>query len=433
MVRNSTFNEPNNGNGIADDGECRKTLSTYAVATGCAAQLFDTDFKLLEVCGKVSIEQKICPHCTGFTACRAMHINAIREACRQGKPVIYRCELGLAFWSCPMFYEKKCSGILHSSGYVNDKADPSIFAAKCNGTITPEEFAARISAFPSCGDDRIESLAEILLLCAESLSKNSKRFHETLRRRSEQTAVLTALIDELKLKYPEGSAAPGYPADKERLLIDALRKGDKPEAEKILSEVLAILVFSNADHFSYIQYRALELAVMLTRSGINSGTGADMESNARFLKQIQEAKTVEDLTAVLHGIVENITGRITLFRGIPHASAMLKAEQHIREHFSRKVSLNEISRIAGLSAPYFSTIFKEEMGENFSCYINRLRVEKSTKLLLETDLSLKEISGACGFEDQSWFSKIFKSFTGISPAKYRSRGGMAQKVLHTGE
>jgi AraC-like DNA-binding protein len=45
-------------------------------------------------------------------------------------------------------------------------------------------------------------------------------------------------------------------------------------------------------------------------------------------------------------------------------------------------------------------------------------------MLTETDLSLGEISGSCGFEDQSWFSKIFKSYTGVSPGKFREKGGL---------
>jgi len=144
-----------------------------------------------------------------------------------------------------------------------------------------------------------------------------------------------------------------------------------------------------------------------------------------FLKQIQEAKTIEELTGILHLMVEEITGRIISFQGLPHALAMRKAEEFIRENLKRKISLGEISNIAGLSAPYFSTIFKDEMGENLSRYINRLRVEKASKLLLETNLTLSEISGECCFEDQSWFSKIFKAYTGISPGKYRNQGGNA--------
>jgi AraC-like DNA-binding protein len=38
-------------------------------------------------------------------------------------------------------------------------------------------------------------------------------------------------------------------------------------------------------------------------------------------------------------------------------------------------------------------------------------------------MPISDIAGACGFEDQSWFSKIFKSFTGVSPGKFREQGG----------
>jgi YesN/AraC family two-component response regulator len=168
----------------------------------------------------------------------------------------------------------------------------------------------------------------------------------------------------------------------------------------------------------------MELAVLFARTGRNSTSNAAMETNVRCLKQIQEAKTIEELTGVLHYMVDFITGQIVSFQGIPHVLALQKAEIYIRENFTRKIKLREVAKIAGLSAPYFSTIFKEEMGENLSRYINRLRVEKSIKMLLETEFTLNEISNACCFQDQSWYTKIFKSFTGISPGKYRSQGGL---------
>jgi AraC-like DNA-binding protein len=68
------------------------------------------------------------------------------------------------------------------------------------------------------------------------------------------------------------------------------------------------------------------------------------------------------------------------------------------------------------------------MGENLSSYLNRLRVEKACHLLTDTDLTLSEIAGSCGFEDQSWFSKIFKSYTGLSPGKYRGQGGIVAEI-----
>jgi YesN/AraC family two-component response regulator len=331
------------------------------------------------------------------------------------------------FWVSPVFSDGKFSGALQGSGYLTDRLDSSALTEKCNalcnGSISPEKFMSRVLAFPLGNSVKIRSLSEMLLLCAKSLSSGSENYHELLRLRAEQQASLSALIDELKEKYPDGSALPGYPLDKEHQLIASLNRGDKEATEKYLNEILAILIFSNPNQFRYIQLRSLELAVLLVRAGMNSGIRIAEESNLRYLKQIQEAKSVEGLTGVLHNIVENISGQITSFQGIPHAFAMRKAEAFIRENIGRKISLGEISKIAGLSAPYFSTIFKEEMGENLSRYINRLRVEKASKMLLETNFTLGEISTACCFEDQSWFSKIFKSFAGISPGKYRIQGG----------
>jgi len=409
-----------------DPGYAReqKVVSLYTRATGSDVQIFDEDLRPLDKNQKSEVEHSVCLHCTG-AHCREAHVNAMRESGRYGKPCIYQCKLGLLFWVSPIFREGKFSGALRGSGYMSDSVDASTFVGKCSGTITVEEFIRRVETFPSGDTEKIQSLAEMLQLCAESLSTGSENYHELLRIRYEQQTSLSALIEELKTKYPHGAGIPGYPLDKERQLITVLHRGDKKETEKLLNELLAMLIFSNPDNFRNIQLRALELAILLTRAGINSGSNTAMENNARYVKQIQDAKAIEEITGTLHDIMESITGQITSFQGIPHALAMRKAETFIRENLTRKITLREISKIAGLSPPYFSTIFKEEMGENLSRYINRLRVEKASKMLLETNVSLSEISSECCFQDQSWFSKIFKSFTGISPGKYRNQGGRA--------
>jgi len=409
-------------------------LSTYMQATGSNVQVFDCNSLPCETEGSSNIENYICRYCTGLSCgrnnCREMHTNKIRESSRNGRSLVYQCDLGLMFWISPIYTDGKFSGALRGSGFLGGNASSSIkekYDKKyddANGeTISPEEFEKRILAFPTVDDEKIKSLSEMLLLCAETLSTGSENYHEMLSLRFERQASLSALIDELKEKYPKGSGFPVYPLEKERQLVAMLRKGNKQEAEKLVDELLSVIVFCNQDHFRYIQLRTLELAVLLARAGTNSANGTGTENKARYIKQIQEAKTVEELAAALHSMVEKIAVQIVLFQGIPHASAMRKAESFIKENFTRKISLGEVAKVAGLSAPYFSTIFKEEMGENLSKYINRQRVEKASKMLLETDLPLIEISNACCFDDQSWFSKIFRSFTGISPSKFRSQGG----------
>jgi len=402
----------------------RKVISVYAQSTGSDVQVYDDDCRPVEVDAESGIEPNICLHCKfggQDGKCQETHSSEILESSRQGGSRVYRCELGLMFWVSPIYADGNFSAALRGSGYVSPEAGG--FGAFCNKAIPPKDFSRRVSAFPVGDDEKIASLAEMLLLCAESLSVGNGNQHEAIRTRHEQQATLSALVEGLKEQNPEGPALLSYPLDKERKLIAALCQGDKKEAENILNEILAVLVFNNKDHFHYIQLRGLELAVLLTRTGTNSTSATAVENNARYLRRLQGAKNMEELTGVLHGIVGSVAEQIVSFHGLPHASAMRKAELYIRENLTRKISLGEIAKVAGLSAPYFSTIFKEEMGENLSSYVNRQRVEKASKLLLETDLSLSEIAAGCCFQDQSWFSKIFKSFTGISPGKYRRQGG----------
>jgi AraC-like DNA-binding protein len=271
-----------------------------------------------------------------------------------------------------------------------------------------------------------------MLICAESLSSGNEHYYETIKRRAQQQSRLMASIHELELKYPQGTDFPGYPMDKERQLLTALRRGDPESGKAILNDILAALLFSNPGEYKYIQFRAIELVVLLSRAGTGSfASGIDqnqLESNNSNIKRIEDAKSIEELTDVLNVMVEQMAEQIFSFQGVRHAAALRKVERFLQENYHRKITLKEVADMSGLSAPYFSTIFKEEMGENFSSYLNQLRVEAASRLLRETNQSLSEIAGACGFEDQSWFSKIFKSYTSMSPGKYRGQNGGVKEI-----
>jgi AraC-like DNA-binding protein/ligand-binding sensor protein len=425
-----------------------KMLSIYAQATGTMVCIHDhTYMPIPEMVDEVINKKNMCLYCTKYQAgvtvekfqdlaanpCSEMHINAIKEAHICGGSKIFTCDLGFVFWTSPVYDDGHFIGAILGSGFLSNEDHDAVakLTRISGGELSPAECQRLFDQFPRIDLEKVKALAEMLLLCAESLSTGSEDYHEILRRRAEQQASLMEQLEALRAQYPQGTPPPGYPLDKERMLLAALRRGDNETGKKILNELLAILLFSNPDHFKNVQFRAVELVVLLSRADINPGytEKAVLETNNYYLKRIQEAQTIEELTDVLHITVERMAGQIFSFQGIRHASALRKAERFIWENYTRKISLQEIAEASGLSAPYFSTIFKDEMGENLSSYLNRLRVEKASRMLLETDLSLSEIAGSCGFEDQSWFSKIFKSYTSMSPGKYRGQGGgMVQEI-----
>jgi len=434
--------QQNNNDNLTEKAE--KIMFDYNQATGSSICIYNKEYKPYfppsfgtDRCP----ETKICSCCSKFRSnnvgkgdypCHEMHINALNEASRKGKCHIYHCGLGILFWISPIYTEGVLSGAVRGSGFFTENKKTIDFFSNsndtfvmCNDEISKDEFKGRVNTFPEADGDKAQSLAEMMQLCTESLSTGSEDYHETIKRRAQQQEAISRIIETLKQQYPANAERPGYPLEKEKLFMSTLRKGDPVEAKKTLNELLAMLFFSNPGQFKYVQLRVIELVVLISRVEINpekSGS-LSMEINNQNLRMVQEAKTVEELTDILHNIVDRVSDTISSYRGIPHAAALRKAENFILENFTRKISLKEISTVAGLSPPYFSTIFKEEMGENLSKYLNRLRVEKASHLLLDTDMSLSEIAACCCFEDQSWFSKKFKAYTGISPGKYRNQGG----------
>ena len=92
---------------------------------------------------------------------------------------------------------------------------------------------------------------------------------------------------------------------------------------------------------------------------------------------------------------------------------------YVDENLSSDISLETAADFVGVSSFYLSKLFKEEKGETFINFISDKRLEKSRQLLSETSLSIKEITAEVGYNDQNYFSRIFKTKYGLSPKEYR--------------
>ena len=86
------------------------------------------------------------------------------------------------------------------------------------------------------------------------------------------------------------------------------------------------------------------------------------------------------------------------------------------------LKINAVAENCGFSNPYhFCRIFKQKTGLTPNAYLNRLRIEKAKKLLAKTNenMNIKQIADSCGFNDQYYFSRIFKRSEGVSPAHWK--------------
>lgn len=94
---------------------------------------------------------------------------------------------------------------------------------------------------------------------------------------------------------------------------------------------------------------------------------------------------------------------------------------YIRNHYDSPITLEELASVAGMSPRYFCRAFAQITGKTPIAYLNYYRIETAGERLLMTNETITDIALSCGFNDTSYFSKIFTREKGVSPSQYRKQ------------
>ena len=115
-------------------------------------------------------------------------------------------------------------------------------------------------------------------------------------------------------------------------------------------------------------------------------------------------------------IITDISDRID-----KKATAKLDAVfEHVEKNLSREISLEEVATLNGMNREYFCRFFKKSCGITFVDYVNFARVYRAQELLISTQESIADISESLGFSSVSYFTRVFKNITNMTPAYYRN-------------
>jgi AraC family transcriptional regulator len=106
-------------------------------------------------------------------------------------------------------------------------------------------------------------------------------------------------------------------------------------------------------------------------------------------------------------------------RGQP-PSWLAQARDMIQDQFTESLSISEIATTVGVHPVHLARTFRKYHGFSVGDYVRRLRIERARLDISSSGLSLAEIALKAGFCDQGHLSRVFKRFTGMTPAKYRA-------------
>ncbi|MGN0416076.1 MAG: helix-turn-helix domain-containing protein [Agathobacter sp.] len=145
---------------------------------------------------------------------------------------------------------------------------------------------------------------------------------------------------------------------------------------------------------------------------------ADLYQIASTSDYIRDMRINEKLSSLLMLLMEESWHPEFSARGRKRME-IVAVKEYLDEHYTEKLSLEELSRRFFINKYYMVKLFTEAYGTTIRAYVNALRVTKAKQLLRFSDMRMEEIGCEVGFEDPNYFSRMFKKVEGMSPSEYR--------------
>lgn len=140
-----------------------------------------------------------------------------------------------------------------------------------------------------------------------------------------------------------------------------------------------------------------------------------------YFKAIEESRNANAAAGLLAEFIEEAKLCIAEKAEQSGNANMKRLLDYIHEHYAESLNLTEMAKHFHFNPSYLSSYFSAHHNEGFVDYLHRVRLEKASELLRTGEASISEISGMVGYSDHSYFCKVFKKHTGLSPSRYRQQ------------
>lgn len=219
-----------------------------------------------------------------------------------------------------------------------------------------------------------------------------------------------------------------YNYELERLFISKVVSGDVESVRAIFNKEVKAHYFVNLgmDNLRPIKNNGIMFAAVLSRAAIRGGVDPNLALSLadQYVSRIEDIYRHSELIALVEQIAITFTDQVLQISEVNHASVVKKVSKYIHAHLSEQIRLNDVAEYVDLSPNYFSSLFKREMGIAFADYLNQIRIKESQFLLETTDYPIVDIAAATGFNNQNYFTTIFRKHTGTTPKQYRMKASI---------
>ncbi|PMC40163.1 DNA-binding response regulator [Bacillus sp. UMB0899] len=184
-----------------------------------------------------------------------------------------------------------------------------------------------------------------------------------------------------------------------------------------------ITEFSTFFTTDVFEYKSFHENIIFTITVLLNNMGYDVNEleneKFKYFTSIDEAGSAGEVVELMHQFLSEVKKAI---HENNHHSSKLNMKMllgYIQKHYAEPLTLTDVANHFHFNPTYLSSYFSYNNREGFNEYLNKVRIEEATKLLIHDTLPIAEISGRVGYSDHSYFCKVFKKVKGVSPSQYR--------------
>lgn len=210
----------------------------------------------------------------------------------------------------------------------------------------------------------------------------------------------------------------------EKQLVSIIRSGQVEELKKFTSlqkEKTGIL--SKSSYIRSSKNLTIVAIAIGTRAAIDGGLHSEIAFSLSdsYIQRLEDLYSIEDIESLQIEAMFTFTEKVRQVKDEQYSGTITRCKDFIYSHRHEKITHNDVANFVQLSHSYLSTLFKEEVGITISQYIQKIKIEEAKNLIAYTDTPLSEVSFLLYFTDQSYFTKVFKKFEGITPKQYKEK------------
>ncbi|HZH61110.1 MAG TPA: helix-turn-helix domain-containing protein [Metabacillus sp.] len=211
----------------------------------------------------------------------------------------------------------------------------------------------------------------------------------------------------------------------EKRLFQYIKEGRKEEflkAYKLSPERGEMGVLSKKSQLRNRKNLGITAITLATRAAMEGGLHHEIAYTLSdlYIQELEELTNIKTADTLIEQALSDFAERVRKNKQQKYSKPINMCLNHIFNHLYEDITLLSLANLVDMHPNYLSSLFKKEVGLSISEYIQRTKIEEAKSLLTFTNYSLLKIATMLNFHDQSYFTKIFKKYTGITPRKYKN-------------